>query len=172
MGVARTFQNLRLIGRVSALENVLLARPRQRGEHLLPALLRFGVAREEADNQQEAMRLLHFADLDNLANTSAGELSYGQQKLLTLACCLATEAHILLLDEPVAGVAPEMVANILTLLRRLSANGKSIVLVEHDIEAVRRIADLVIVMDEGKVIAQGAAHDVLGRAEIMEAYLG
>jgi branched-chain amino acid transport system ATP-binding protein len=65
-----------------------------------------------------------------------------------------------------------MVANILTLLRRLSANGKSIVLVEHDIEAVRRIADLVIVMDEGKVIAQGAAHDVLGRAEIMEAYLG
>jgi branched-chain amino acid transport system ATP-binding protein len=92
--------------------------------------------------------------------------------LLTLACCLATEASILLLDEPVAGVAPERVARTLELLVKLRDSGKAIVFIEHDIEAVRQIADLVIVMDDGKVIAQGPAADVLERPEIMEAYLG
>ena len=99
-------------------------------------------------------------------------MGYGQQKLLTLACCLATDARLLLLDEPVAGVAPEMVARILGLLRQLRGEGKLIVFIEHDIEAVRQAADVVIVMDDGKVIAEGPVREVLERPEIMEAYLG
>jgi len=172
MGVGRTFQDLRLITQVSVLENVLLARPRQRGERLLSALLRVGVPQEEARNREEVLRLLRFTGLEERANKLAGELSYGQQKLLTLACCLASEAQLLLLDEPVAGVAPEMAARILELLPKLRDDAKLIVFIEHDIEAVRQIADLVVVMDHGRMIAQGPVHHVLERPEIMEAYIG
>lgn len=171
LGVARTFQDLRLISQVTALENVMLAHPNQRGERLVPALLRWGVWREEAANREQSMRLLRFVGLEAKATELAGELSYGEQKLLTLACCLATEAQVLLLDEPVSGVAPEMARQVLGFLRQLREQGKLIVFIEHDMEAVRQAADLVIVMDEGKVIAQGPAHDVLERPEIMEAYL-
>ena len=172
LGIARTFQDLRLIQQVSVLDNVMLARPNQRGERLLPALLRFGVAAEETRNCEEAMRILRFVGLEEKASDPAGELSYGQQKLLTLACCLATEARVLLLDEPVAGVHPEMVEQILGLLRRLRDEGKLVVFIEHDIAAVRQVADVVIVMDNGRVIAEGPPSEVLERSEIMEAYVG
>lgn len=172
LGVSRTFQDLRLVLQVPPLENVLLARPRQRGERLLWALLRTGVAAQEARNWEEAMRLLEFVGLQEKASGLAGELSYGEQKLLTLACCLATGAQILLLDEPVAGVHPKMASRILELLRRLRKDGKLIVFIEHDIAAVRQVADVVIVMDEGRIIAQGIPAEVLDRVDIMEAYLG
>jgi neutral amino acid transport system ATP-binding protein len=171
MGVVRTFQDLRLIRGVSALENVLLARPGQRGERLLPALVRSRGGAEERENEKEARRLLEFARLDDKADELAGELSYGQQKLLTLACCVATNAGLLLLDEPLAGVGPNMAVNILTLLRQLSEAGKGIVFIEHDIESVRRVSDRVIVMDAGSIIAQGAPEDVFQSPKIIEAYL-
>ncbi len=171
LGVARTFQDLRLILQVPVLDNMMLARPHQRGESLIGALLRIGLAKEEIQNRDEAMRLLKFVGLEEKANDRAGEMSYGQQKLLTLACCLATEARILLLDEPVAGVHPEMAEKILDLMRKLRDEGKLILFIEHDMSAVRRIADHVIVMDHGKVRAQGAPKEVLESQEIMEAYL-
>ena len=171
LGVARTFQDLRLIREISTLENVLLACPRQRGEGLLAALLRVGVAQEEARNGEKAMSLLESVGLKDAATELAGELSYGQQKLLGIACCLATEARVLLLDEPVTGVHPELAAGILELLVRLEDDGKLVVFVEHDIGAVRQISDLVIVMDHGKIIAEGPPAEVLERPEIMEAYL-
>lgn len=171
LGVARTFQDLRLVSQISVLDNVLLGRPHQRGENLVNAVLRYRVAQEEAQNQEEAMRLLQLVGLANEASRPAGELSYGQQKLLTLACCLATEARILFLDEPVAGVFPALASQILALLRQLRNEGKVVVFIEHDISAVRQAADHVIVMDEGKIIVQGRPADVLERPEIMEAYL-
>lgn len=172
LGIARTFQDLRLILQVPALDNVMLGRPNQRGERLFYALTRIGVKKEESRNREEAMRLLRFVGLEEKAGELAGELSYGQQKLVTLACCLATEAKVLLLDEPIAGVHPEMALRILDLLRELRDDGKLIVFIEHDISAVRSVADQVIVMDHGKIIAQGIPSEVLERAEIMEAYLG
>jgi ABC-type branched-subunit amino acid transport system ATPase component len=172
LGVARTFQDLRLISLVSLLENVLLARPNQKGEKLLHALFRFGVAAEESKNREAAVRLIRFVGLEGKEDQPAGELSYGQQKLLTLACCLATEARILLLDEPVAGVHPEMVSQILALLRKLRDEGKLVVFIEHDLGAVRQVADHVIVMDQGRIIAQGKPNEVLDRPEIIEAYVG
>ena len=172
LGIGRTFQDLRLISQVSVLEDVLVARPNQKGERLLPALFRNGVAAEEKRNHEEAMRWLKFVGLDGTANELAGELSYGQQKLLTLACCLATDARILLLDEPVAGVHPDMVERILGLLRQLRDLGKLVVFIEHDIASVRQAADSVVVMDEGRIIAQGKPGEVLERPEIIEAYVG
>ena len=171
LGVARTFQDLRLIRQVSVLDNVMLARPNQSGESLLGALFRSGVAKEEARNRVEAMRSLRFVSLEEKVNEPAGELSYGQQKLLTLACCLATEAQILLLDEPIAGVHPDIAVRILDLLRQLRDKGKLIIFIEHDISAVRKVAETLMVMDEGKIIAQGLPEEVLERPEIMEAYL-
>jgi ABC-type branched-subunit amino acid transport system ATPase component len=157
LGIARTFQDLRLISLVPTLGNVLLARANQKGENLWRALLRVGVADEEVRNREEALRWLAFVGLGEKADELAGELSYGQQKLLALACCLATGSGILLLDEPVAGVHPEMVAKILGLLRELKAIGKLVVFVEHDIASVRQVADMVLVMEQ---------------REILEAYVG
>lgn len=171
LGVARTFQDLRLIFHTPVIDNVMLARPHQRGETLTGALLRIGVTKEEQANREEALRLLRFVGLEDETNDLAGALSYGQQKLLSLACCLATDARILLLDEPVAGVRPGMATKILGLLKRLCDEGKLIVFIEHDITAVREIADRVIVMDDGRVIAQGPPSEVLEQPEIMEAYL-
>jgi len=171
LGIARTFQDLRLILQMPALDNVLLARPGQRGERLFYALFPFGLKEEEVRNRADAIRLLRYVGLEEKAGALAGELSYGEQKLLTLACCLATEAKVLLLDEPVAGVHPAMALRILDLLRELRDDGKLVVFIEHDISAVRRIAEQVILLDHGKIIAQGVPNEVLEQAEIMEAYL-
>lgn len=171
LGLARTFQDLRLIQLVSVLDNVMLARPNQCGEKLWRALTRIGVRAEERCSRAEAERLLKFVGLAEKAAEPAGTLSYGQQKLLTLACCLAAGAPILFLDEPVAGVHPELATRILDLLGELREAGKLIIFIEHDLAAVRQIADRVIVMDEGRVIADGIPADVLARPEIMEAYV-
>ncbi len=172
LGAVRTFQELRLIRRMSLIDNVLLSFPDQRGEGLLAALVRSGQAADEGANVEEAFRLLQFVGLEGQRAALAGELSYGQQKLLTLACCVATNARLLLLDEPLAGVGPMVARDILDLLRRLRDLGKRIVFIEHDIAAVREVSDQVIVMNEGKIIAEGTPGDVLQRSEIVEAYLG
>ena len=171
LGIARTFQELRLIRQISVLDCVMLGCPNQRGDMLLCALLRIGVSREERANRQKAMAILGLVGLAGRASDMAGEQSYGQQKLLSIACCLATEAHIMLFDEPVAGVQPDMVEHILNLLRSLRDTGKLIVFIEHDLAAVRKVADNLIVMDHGCIIAQGAPAEVLERREIMEAYI-
>lgn len=172
LGIARTFQDLRLIERETVLNNVMLARPNQRGEKLLYALFRFGVAKDEAIGREAAMERLCFVGLADKASQLAGGLSYGEQKLLTLACCLTMRAKILLLDEPVAGVHPELANKILSMLAQLGAEGKLVIFVEHDISAVRQIADRVVVMDAGLTIADGAPSDILERPEILEAYVG
>jgi ABC-type branched-subunit amino acid transport system ATPase component len=113
-------------------------------------------------------------DLVGLAaatDTLTANLSYGQQKLLSIACLLGAGASTLLLDEPVAGLHPEMSATILRVLQELRKAGKSIIFVEHNVDAIRQIAEEVVVMDQGRIIAQGTPVEVLARHEIAEAYL-
>jgi ABC-type branched-subunit amino acid transport system ATPase component len=172
LGVARTFQDLRLIRELSVLDNVVLACPNQCGETLWRAVFRYGVAKEEEKNHRAAERILRLTGLADKTFELAGELSYGQQKLLAIACCMASNARILLLDEPVAGVHPELARQVLELLRGLRDLGKTVVFIEHNIDAVRQVAGHLIVMDQGKIIAQGGPQTVLERREIMEAYLG
>jgi ABC-type branched-subunit amino acid transport system ATPase component len=171
LGIARTFQEPRLIFQLSALENILLARRYHHGESLASAILRLGVAKEEAEMRKEALDLLASVNLKHAALEPARHLSYGQQKLLNLVCCIATGARILLLDEPVTGVHPEVAANILQLTQQYLQQQRLVIFIEHDIHVVRQVAEQVIVLDSGKVIAQGAAHDVLTRPEVAEVYL-
>ncbi len=171
MGLARTFQELRLISELTAIDNVMLARPLQRGEQLFRALLRIGMAREQAANRNSAARLLDLVGLGSKRHDLAGTLSFGEQKLLTLACCMANQPRILFLDEPVSGVHPKMLETILDILDELRRDGRSVVFIEHNISAVRDLADTVVVMDEGRVIAEGVPDEVLNRPEILEAYV-
>jgi ABC-type branched-subunit amino acid transport system ATPase component len=170
LGVARTFQDLRLIQQVPALENILLSLPQQHGEGIVAAL-GGSWSHEETRNREAALGVLRSVGLEHKACEPAGELSYGEQKLLALGCCLASGARILLLDEPVAGAHPEMASRVVALLRQSRDAGKLVVFVEHDVSAVREAADIVVVMDQGRVIAEGPPGDVFQRPEIIEAYL-
>ena len=171
-GISRTFQDLRLLRQVQVMENVLLWRLKQAGENPFQAWVRGKKFNENRlQNIEETKSILNFVGLYNKRNDLAEALSYGQQKLLSLACALATEADYLLLDEPVAGVNPQMIDKILKLLQKLAAKGKYIMLIEHNIEAVRSVCDWLVVMDQGKNIAEGHPDEVLQKEEIIEAYL-
>jgi len=171
-GIARTFQKLRLIRRLSVLENVLLAFRGQPGERLGHVFFRNRAsARREAENRETAVSLLEEAGLAEKLNDPAEDLSYGQQKLLSLVCCLAADADLLLLDEPVAGIAPEMIEKILSMIRSLLGQGKSVFLIEHNLDAVMQVCDRVVFMDAGKKVSEGTPEEVRNDARVIEAYL-
>lgn len=172
LGISRTFQQDRVIDNLTALENVLLGYAGQKGESSFLALWPFSYRGQEARNRDRALVGLGSVGLSRLSNTRAGELSYGQRKLLAMAICLATEPKVLLLDEPVAGVDPVLRKEILALLRDLKASERCVVFIEHDLDAVREVADRVVVLDQGEVIADGPPETVLGKAEVVEAFYG
>ena len=172
VGMARTFQNLRLIRRLSVLENVRLAFRNQSGERLSAVFFRGSRSRrQEAENRKVAEVLLGEAGLAEKMDDPAEDLSYGQQKLLTLMCCLAAGADLLLLDEPVAGIAPEMIEKMLSTIRGLPEQGKSVMLIEHNLDAVMQVCDRVIFMDAGAKVSEGTPEEVRNDPKVMEAYL-
>ncbi len=170
-GITRTFQLIRLFPKLSALENVLLAEKNQSGENLFKALIG-GWKQEEKKNHEKAMELLEFVGLHEKAHHHAGGLSYGQQKLLEIARCLATEPKLLLLDEPFAGLNPIMANKVAGVLKKLRNEGKTIILVEHNVSLVTSICDQLVVLDYGKEIAMGKPRTVVRNRKVVEAYLG
>lgn len=171
LGLARTFQDVRLVWTESVLENAMVA-VASPAEGIWRALSGVGEAAETQRIRAIADQVLQTVGLEQYASMSASALSYGQQKLLTLARCLATDAQWLVLDEPISGVSPPLVRKVLEVLTARSREGRPVLFVEHDIQAVRDIADTVVFLDRGRVIAMGSAEDVLGRSDLLRAYLG
>jgi branched-chain amino acid transport system ATP-binding protein len=171
-GLVRTFQTPRALTRMTALENVMLAAPRHRGERLGGSLAP-RARRRERDVRVRAGELLELVRLDGQAGALAGTLSGGQRKLLDLVRALMAEPRILLLDEPMAGVSPtlrvELLEHILALRDR---DGITLLIVEHDLDFVMRASDHVIVMNDGRVIAEGTPDEVRADERVVDAYLG
>jgi ABC-type branched-subunit amino acid transport system ATPase component len=171
-GMARTFQDLRLIRQISVLDNVLVSFRGQPGESLVNIFFRWRMCKQhEALNREKAIRLLGEAGIAEKAGEPAENLSYGQQKLLSIVSCLAADADLLLLDEPVAGIAPEMREKILGIIRGLPAQGKSVILIEHDLDAVMTTCDRVIFMDAGRKVCEGTPEEVRNDPRVIEAYI-
>jgi ABC-type branched-subunit amino acid transport system ATPase component len=171
-GIARTFQILRLIRRLSVLDNVLLSFRDQPGESLTNVFFRPKLSSQwERDNKKKALSLLDYAGLAEKVGDPAESLSYGQQKLLSIVCCLAAGAELLLLDEPVAGIAPEMINKILSIIKGLPEQGKTVILIEHNMDAVMKVCDRVIFMDAGKKVSEGTPEEVRNDPNVIEAYL-
>jgi branched-chain amino acid transport system ATP-binding protein len=172
-GVARTFQIPRPLGRMTVLENVLVGAHRQAGEALVRVFTAPGRVRaEEARLRARARDILESVDLAHLAGARAETLSGGQKKLLELARALMSDPRVILLDEPGAGVNPTLMRSLAAALRVLQADGRTFLLIEHDMDLVTELCDPVIVMAQGRTLTEGPFAEVRRDPRVLEAYLG
>jgi ABC-type branched-subunit amino acid transport system ATPase component len=173
-GLVRTYQAARVLTRMSVLDNLLLGSTRHPGERLTTVLLRPRAARaHERRTRARAHELLALVGLDSLAGTYAGTLSGGQRKLLDLVRALMLEPSLVLLDEPMAGVAPALRVQLLDHIQTLRRDrGITFLIVEHDLDFVMRAADTIVVMNEGRVLVSGPPDEVRTNEDVVDAYLG
>ena len=172
-GIARTFQNIRLFPDMTALENVMVGRHVRTHSGLWGAVWRTAAfQKEEAEIAQVASQWLDYVGIGALASVRARTLSYGDQRRLEIARALATDPLLLALDEPAAGMNGTEKRQLRDLIVRIRDDGKTVLLIEHDVKLVMGLCDQVTVLDYGKLIAVGPPAEVQAHPRVMEAYLG
>ncbi len=172
MGMVRTFQLTKALSKLTVIENMRLGATGQKGENVFTALVRALWSHQEREITARADDLLARFKLDTKREDFAGSLSGGQRKLLEMARALMVGPEIVMLDEPMAGVNPALTQSLLGHVKDLREDGMTVLFVEHDMDMVRDISDWVIVMAQGKVIAEGPPDAVMGDARVIDAYLG
>ncbi len=173
MGIARTFQNLRLFPQMTVLENILSGLFPQTNYGIIDILFKTKrFKKEEEKDIKNAGLIAKFIGLKNKKNELAKNLSYGEQKRLEIARALAASPSLLLLDEPTAGMNPKETENMIDLIKCVREDGIAIMLIEHDMKVVMNISDKIIVLDYGEKIAEGTPQEIKNNEKVIEAYLG
>ena len=171
-GMVRTFQLTKALFRLSVIDNMRLAATNQRGESFIRGLFPFIWKKQEGAITAQAEELLTRFKLIDKRDDFAAALSGGQRKLLEMARALMVKPEIVMLDEPMAGVNPALKQSLLGHIKDLREEGMTVLFVEHDMDMVRDISDWVIVMAEGKIVAEGTPDSVMGNQAVIDAYLG
>ena len=172
MGQVRTFQLTKALSLLTVLQNMKLGAKDQRGEKLMYAVFPFLWKAKEQEIEEKALELLKRFKLDEKKDDFAASLSGGQRKLLEMARALMTDPVLVMLDEPMAGVNPALTQSLLEHVLNLKKEGMTVLFVEHDMHMVRHIADWVVVMAEGRVVAEGPPDEVMKNTAVIDAYLG
>lgn len=174
LGIARTFQNIRLFKQLTVLENIILAMDHTRKVNFFASLLPFGTGKKELDMViEQAIKYLEYADLAEFKDLRAENLPYGKQRELEICRAIATGADLLLLDEPAAGLNPSETTQLMDILRKIKSElKKSIFLIEHDMKLVMGISDRIVVLDYGEKIAEGSPEEIRNNPAVIQAYLG
>ena len=172
-GMVRSFQDVRVYPRISALENVAIGVPRQPGERASELFLfPHRVWRGARRTREKAFECLEFVGLAGQAHFAAGELSFGDQKLIALARILATDANVLLLDEPASGIDSRSVDRLLETIESIRAHGKTVCVVEHNLQVVERIAETIYFMESGSIVASGTMQELVAQPRLADVYFG
>ena len=171
--MVRTFQLTKVFDRMTVMENLLFSGSNIKNDSFLRSFIKLNSQKlYESNLREKANEIMNDLNIGHMANSYARELSGGQKKLLELARSIINEPEILLLDEPLAGVNPKLAEDILSLITKLSDSGITIIMVEHNIEAVMKISERIVVLAEGSLIADGIPNEIRTDNNVIEAYLG
>jgi ABC-type branched-subunit amino acid transport system ATPase component len=174
LGICRSYQELRLFNRLKVMDNVYVGIPNQKYDRILTALFakRFERSREREENTERVASLLKISNLLSKKDVLAGSLSFGEQKFLMADRILATGADLILLDEPTAGLDAGQIDDVLVLIDNLIQEGKTVFIVEHNIDVIMSISDYIFVLDQGRLAAEGTPKEIYENEKVLETYLG